>query len=166
MATGRCIQIDPIAGAIIVPQSLNRYTYAFNDPINYIDPDGRFPVWLALGAIGAVAGAIGNAVGQVINNGGFDNFSWKSVGVAAATGFVAGALAPYTATTYLGAITSGAVSNGIQYVANQYVTGQPFTWTGLGVSAVLGAASGGIAGPVNTKTFYTNSRFAHSGARF
>jgi RHS repeat-associated protein len=37
---GRFMSIDPLAGRIGYPQSLNRYAYAANDPINLIDPSG------------------------------------------------------------------------------------------------------------------------------
>ena len=34
---------DPIVGNAFDPQSLNKYGYVRNDPVNKIDPDGRFP---------------------------------------------------------------------------------------------------------------------------
>ena len=37
---GRFMSADPLAGNISAPQSLNRYTYVLNDPINLIDPLG------------------------------------------------------------------------------------------------------------------------------
>ncbi len=38
---GRFASPDPIAGSVSDPQSLNRYAYVRNDPIDAIDPDGR-----------------------------------------------------------------------------------------------------------------------------
>ena len=38
---GRFTQIDPLEGNIFDPQSLNRYAYSRNNPIVYLDPDGR-----------------------------------------------------------------------------------------------------------------------------
>ncbi len=50
---GRFLQADPLglgAADLISPQSLNRYTYVMNDPINLVDPSGTF--WrLACGSI-------------------------------------------------------------------------------------------------------------------
>ncbi len=40
---GRFSSPDPLAGSISDPQSLNRYAYVENDPIDAIDPDGREP---------------------------------------------------------------------------------------------------------------------------
>lgn len=37
---GRFISPDPVAGSTVMPQSLNRYSYVANDPINSIDPLG------------------------------------------------------------------------------------------------------------------------------
>ena len=37
---GRFMQPDPLAGTIANPQSLNRYAYVQNDPVNLIDPLG------------------------------------------------------------------------------------------------------------------------------
>jgi len=37
---GRFMSMDPLAGSVAVPQSLNRYAYASNDPVNRIDPTG------------------------------------------------------------------------------------------------------------------------------
>jgi RHS repeat-associated protein len=38
--TGRFMSVDPISGKESVPQSWNRYIYALNNPLFFIDPDG------------------------------------------------------------------------------------------------------------------------------
>jgi RHS repeat-associated protein len=40
---GRFNRVDPVEGSIANPQSLNRYTYVQNDPVNMTDPDGLIP---------------------------------------------------------------------------------------------------------------------------
>jgi len=43
---GRFLSPDPVAGSIGVPQSLNRYAYALNNPTNFADPLGL--TWLCI----------------------------------------------------------------------------------------------------------------------
>ena len=40
--TGRFITRDPLKGKQAVPQSLNRYTYCFSNPMKFIDPTGLY----------------------------------------------------------------------------------------------------------------------------
>ena len=40
---GRFTTADSFSGSIGNPQSLNRYTYVGNNPINYSDPSGQTP---------------------------------------------------------------------------------------------------------------------------
>jgi len=42
---GRWMTPDPVAGDISNPQSLNRYAYVFNNPVNFIDPLGLYKHW-------------------------------------------------------------------------------------------------------------------------
>jgi RHS repeat-associated protein len=44
---GRFSALDPMAGSVINPQSLNRYAYAESDPEDSTDPDGLCPNWYA-----------------------------------------------------------------------------------------------------------------------
>ena len=41
-ASGRFISRDPVWGIVDVPETLNRYTYAMNNPVVYLDADGEF----------------------------------------------------------------------------------------------------------------------------
>jgi RHS repeat-associated protein len=42
---GRFITRDPSGGYIKAPQTLNRYAYCLNNPLKFIDPDGRDPIF-------------------------------------------------------------------------------------------------------------------------
>ena len=58
-SNGRWNRVDPYAGNMQDPQSLHKYLYAHNNPVNGIDPSGKFLVGLAVtSAIGSLFGAI------------------------------------------------------------------------------------------------------------
>ncbi|MFA0758943.1 MAG: hypothetical protein NOOUEUKL_001612 [Candidatus Fervidibacter sp.] len=71
--TGRWVQKDPLLGDILNPQTLNRYGYCQNNPINAVDPTGN-KTWRdeARGIIAAIAVGIGVTLvgGFVIGTGG------------------------------------------------------------------------------------------------
>jgi len=58
----RFMSTDPAQGNAAMPQSWNKYTYALNNPLKYVDPNGESP------HIGnyAAANATGNALGRMI----------------------------------------------------------------------------------------------------
>ena len=39
--SGRFLSIDPLETSPSDPRTINRYTYAANNPYTYVDPDGR-----------------------------------------------------------------------------------------------------------------------------
>jgi RHS repeat-associated protein len=59
---GRFVSVDRGQMELEVPGSLNRYTYALNDPINMQDPDGNFAIF---SGIGKLLGALGKILGIV-----------------------------------------------------------------------------------------------------
>ena len=60
-ALGRFLSPDPYVQMPDMSQSLNRYTYAMNNPLCYVDQDGEFAWWI----VGAIAGAY---LGGVFSN--------------------------------------------------------------------------------------------------
>src|SRR5207302_1124903 len=40
---GRWLSPDPMTGSITNPQSWNKYTYGWNDPVNKVDRNGKWP---------------------------------------------------------------------------------------------------------------------------
>jgi RHS repeat-associated protein len=44
-STGRFLQADPLPGIPSQPNTLHRYAYAFDNPVNYVDPAGTMPLF-------------------------------------------------------------------------------------------------------------------------
>jgi hypothetical protein len=65
---GRFISADTIVPEASQPQSFNRYSYGYNNPVKYQDPSGHF-AWIPLGlAGGALGGALYGYGSQVVHN--------------------------------------------------------------------------------------------------
>ena len=81
--TGRFSATDPVEGTIFSPLSLHRYLYTNANPVNNIDPSGKFAMVLAaLGAIAsviAVIDLIGAAAGYFDALGSVRWFAKKSI---------------------------------------------------------------------------------------
>lgn len=159
---GRFLTEDPLG---FDAGDVNFYAYVGNNPINYNDPSGKiaFAIPLITGGIGAIAGAAGSAVGQAIS-GGFSDFSLTEVGVAAGVGFVAGAAAPFTATTLAGAAFTGGVANVAQLGISEVIDGNlgNVTIGDVALAGVAGLAGGAIGGSVTRSTglhFSETSKF-------
>ena len=133
---------DPIVGRFLSPdpyvqmpdnsQSFNRYSYALNNPLKYVDEDGEWFVelLLAMGSqavIGALQGGVGYSVSAAINK----EWSWNDFGTTVAFGAVSGAiggLSNFVASTFLPA---GIAANQIGYsfmsnTFNHYITNAIF----------------------------------------
>ena len=118
----RFLSPDSHYGDIADPASLNRYAYAGNNPVNFIDPNGEF-----LGAlIGAVAGAVINTVAVAVT--------------AAVTG------QPLTPGDLIGAAVGGAITGGLIGACGPACAGAgSFLAASIGAS-VLGGAAGNALG--------------------
>jgi len=180
---GRMLSPDPYVPNGAYTQDFNRYTYARNNPLSYIDPDGESVllatvlfagwlnltmnahkadnVWQGLGyfAVGAGAAALGAGVGAGISS------------AIAGTGFGAGFIGSSTALTASSSFLSGAAIGGGAGFASGFTMGfgngllggqnigQTLGQGGLsgliagGSGALLGGIAGGIQGRRETLIF-------------
>ena len=65
-ATGRFNRLDPFAGNMRDPQSLHKYAYGHGDPINNVDPTGKFSLGSSLGSLAIGTSLRGIGIGAVI----------------------------------------------------------------------------------------------------
>jgi len=143
---GRFITPDTIVQAPFNPQTLNRYTYCNNNPLNYVDPTGHMwwffaaalyiAAWVVVGAVANVA--IAGVSGQLT--------SWTAVWAALGSGAIAGAVAGAGsfvpgAGTILGGALIGIVAGGAAGAVHSSVSGA-FSWGAV----MTGAAWGGVLG--------------------
>ncbi len=149
---GRFVSQDPVLGHLRNPQSLDRYVYAWNNPMNNIDPSGRDCSWNPL-SWGECAQGAANSVSNWWNGLSSQDktaiiiiaivaVSIVTLGVGGA--FLGGALgaAMVTAATgaAVGGIASAAVTAGFQY----FTTGT-VSLSDVAASFAVGAALGGVA---------------------
>jgi hypothetical protein len=134
---GRFLSADPLVHSEFGSNGLNRYAYAFNSPLVFIDPDGRLPV-LAIIAIGAVIYASANLAIQA-SNGEINSFwdgakafgSGLVVGGALTAGIIFGLGVPFLGAVIKGAgliYSSSLIVGGVSNLIRGAVTGD---WTPL-----------------------------------
>ncbi|MBU4487936.1 MAG: VCBS repeat-containing protein [Candidatus Omnitrophica bacterium] len=143
---GRFIQPDTIIPYPDDPQSFNRYAYARNNPIRYIDPTGHF-WWAVIAAIvGAIIGAIsahnaggnvwaGAAVGAVCGyfGAGIANIATSAMGIGIGAGFGTG----------VGATAAGSWGGSIiTPLEGALITGTEFAIGGFAAGLASGYAGG------------------------
>jgi hypothetical protein len=129
-------------------QTFNRYSYANNNPVSYIDPDGNNPLLVAI-AVGALIGSYtGAKIAEAKGVTGWGAFGYFLGGAAigAFAGYSGAAIAAgggAGATALAGTVSSAINGVGMQGLAGGNIgTG---LWQG-GLSGLLGGIAGGMIG--------------------
>jgi RHS repeat-associated protein len=171
---GRMLQPDAFTSA--GSQGLNKYSYARNNPMVYVDPDGNNPL-LVVAAIGAISSVVLNkgilnssmTVGQAIAIGAVSGLVTAGLGSIITQGLSNHLYSGMHAATsfFRGALSAGAVSFSTSLVNNtltQVILGGDFTsaflfslegalYRGL-ASAVVGGVSGGLVAVSEDRKFW------------
>jgi len=127
---GRFLQADPFVQAPKNSQSLNRYTYALNNPLSYTDPSGYFSLKRFFKKYWRVAVAV---VVSYFTFGAASSVAWglmssTAAGVATSSAYIASAIIGGAAAGFVGgAILSGTLKGAVK-------------------GAFAGAITGGISG--------------------
>ncbi|MCE7989400.1 MAG: hypothetical protein DYG89_50250 [Caldilinea sp. CFX5] len=155
---GRFLQRDSFAGFQHRPQSLNRYSYTENNPVNMTDPSGHIANWLIGAGIGFGLGSALYLINEQSQDGidlGIDiawdgwvptcvNFNdWGDLMAAGLLGAAAGAMIATPGAATIGASMAGnLLSDHWSNVRN----GQDFSWRRHGWNGAVGAFSGLLTG--------------------
>ena len=138
--------------------SCNMFAYCGNNPVFREDANGGF--WLTAGimAVGGLIGAAVSAVSSVVTQKALTGtVNWKSFGVAAASGFVSGAVAA-SPLGLAGQMVAGGVISGLSYAADCYVNDKAMKLDEAVISVGMGVVAGRIGGAgANEEMVLTNA---------
>ena len=121
---GRFLAPDPYVQAPEFSQSFNRYSYAFNNPLLYLDPSGEW--FLIDDLIAAVVGGVTNVISNWKN---IDSF-WQGLslfGVGAGGGVISIYATPVAGAAFIG--------GGNSFINQGFTNG----WKNINYNAVLGS---------------------------
>ena len=171
---GRFLSPDPYVQMPDMSQNFNRYSYAMNNPLCYVDENGE--IWWVVA--GAVIGGVANVAYKAMNgqiNSWTDGF--VAFGIGAVAGAVGGAFSLYAFAAAGGAaagvggfwagMTSGAVGSAvslpIENVGNHMYFGDPLMSLGeysLGIlgGALVGGTLNGLNAAYHNRNFWNGSR--------
>lgn len=131
-------------GGVYNSYNLASYSFSYNNPTKYIDPDGECPNCATAAAGAIIGGIIGGAIEagtQLYRNGKVDN--WRAVGGAALQGAIVGGAAGFTGGASL--LATAGVSGGANIVGgtvNRAIQGQKTTLSDVAIDGTVGAVLG------------------------
>ncbi len=149
-ALGRFLQPDPMAEKYY---DVSPYCYCADNPVAYVDPDGKLPNFIVGAVIGAAASYIGQVAGNLlagdsIKDAMYSNVDWFDVGVSALEGCATGGISSIAkvGTKTVAKVAISATSNAIQTAVSKK-PGEDFeigSSQEIVVAAVVGSVSGSM----------------------
>ena len=147
------------------PDGYNRYAYAGNNPLKYVDPSGEVVISSVLigMAVGAAIGAASSSVMYTVMAG--QNFTWDGLGRAALLGGISGAISGGIGALGAGSAFGQSLAFGVMRqsagnISARLIMGEPLS-TGM---VVGGLASGLINGAIPGFTGVDGGPLANIGA--
>jgi hypothetical protein len=155
----RFLSPDPYVQAPDYTQSFNRYSYCWNNPFKYTDPNGKF-VWFIPIIVGAAIGGFGYTASVAFSKYGLESWNvndfWKSVAIGGISGLVTTGIG--SAFGEIGNVGHELLRAGAHALANGIISDasggdflQGFAAGGLG--SLGGSAFQAIAGPKIASSF-------------
>jgi len=156
-AVGRMLSPDNFIQDVLNSQSFNRYSYGFNNPLKYSDPDGEFAVIASMligAAVGAAISGATYAVTVLVTDAQWDGQAFaRSVAFGALGGAISGVFGGFSSVIGLSQnFTYNFLTNTAANFAVNLAQGNEVAATdlvGYFIGGVLGAAYGNYSGVGN-----------------
>ena len=140
---GRFVGQDLIGGFVEHPETLNRYSYCWNNSLQYVDYDGKFPTIIAGAFIGSVTSGLLSLTTQII----FERkINVKEIGISMIGGAIKGGIAGSGIGIIGGVIATGvtgAATNVATQVYAQDISLNEINWASAALDGAIDAATYG-----------------------